>query len=244
MKVLIVDDEKLARERLTRMVGALDDYEVAGDAASGRQAIEKIRLLDPDIVLLDIRMPDMDGLTAGEHIAKMPSPPAIIYCTAFGEHAIDAYKVRAAGYLLKPVRRDALQETLSKVGKANKVQVAQIKGDDENGNARTHISAKTRRGIELVPLNDVCFFQADHKYVTVRHEGGELLIDDTLRDLECEFGDLLVRVHRNALVMTDHLEGLERDVHGHYQVRLKGVDERLDVSRRHISGLRRLVQSL
>ena len=244
MKVLIVDDERLARERLIRMVGALDYYEVAGDAASGRQAIEKIKQLDPDIVLLDIRMPDMDGLTAGEHISKLPSPPAIIYCTAFGEHAIDAYKVSAAGYLLKPVRRDALQETLSKVGKANKVQVAQIKGDDQNGNIRTHISAKTRRGIELVPLNDVCFFQADHKYVTVRHEGGELLIDDTLRDLETEFGDLLVRVHRNALVMTDHLEGLERDVHGHYQVRMKGVDERLDVSRRHISGLRRLVQSL
>jgi two-component system response regulator AlgR len=244
MKVLIVDDERLARERLIRMVGALDYYEVAGDAASGRQAIEQIKILDPDIVLLDIRMPDMDGLTAGEQIARLPSPPAIIYCTAFGEHAIDAYKVNAAGYLLKPVRRDALQETLSKVGKANKVQVAQIKGGDQNGSIRTHISAKTRRGIELVPLNDVCFFQADHKYVTVRHEGGELLIDDTLRDLENEFGDLLVRVHRNALVMTDHLEGLERDVHGHYQVRMKGVDERLDVSRRHISGLRRLVQSL
>lgn len=244
MKVLIVDDERLARERLIRMVGALDSYEVAGDAASGRQAIEKIKLLDPDIVLLDIRMPDMDGLTAGEHIAKLPSPPAIIYCTAFGEHAIDAYKVSAAGYLLKPVRRDALRETLSKVGKANKVQIAHIKGDEQQGNKRTHISAKTRRGIELVPLNDVCFFQADHKYVTVRHEGGELLIDDTLRDLENEFGDLLVRVHRNALVMTDHLEGLERDVHGHYQVRMKGVEEKLDVSRRHISGLRRLVQSL
>ena len=176
----------------------------------------------------------------------MPSPPAIIYCTAFGEHAIDAYKVRAAGYLLKPVRRDALHETLAKVGKANKVQIAQIKGDNMHGasDARTHISAKTRRGIELVPLTNVYFFQADHKYVTVRHEGGELLIDDTLRDLEDEFGDRLVRVHRNALVMTDHVEGLERDIRGHYQVRMRGVEERLDVSRRHVSGLRRLVRSL
>ncbi len=244
MRVLVVDDERLARERLMRMVTTLDGYEVAGDASSGRQAIEQIKILDPDIVLLDIRMPGMDGLTVGEQITKLPSPPAIIYCTAFGEHAIDAFQVNAAGYLLKPIRREALQETLSKVGQANKVQVAYIEGREEQTNKRTHISAKTRRGIELVPLHDVCFFQADHKYVTVRHEGGELLIDDTLRDLEDEFGDLLVRVHRNALVMTDHLEGLERDVHGHYQVRMKGVEDRLDVSRRHISGLRRLVRSI
>jgi two-component system response regulator AlgR len=110
--------------------------------------------------------------------------------------------------------------------------------------SRTHISAKTRRGIELIPLSEVKFFQADHKYVTVRHEGGEVLIDDTLRDLENEFGDKVVRIHRNALVMMDHLEGLERDTTGHYQVRMRGIDERLDVSRRHVSGLRRLVQTL
>lgn len=80
--------------------------------------------------------------------------------------------------------------------------------------------------------------------MTVRHEGGEVLIDDTLRDLETEFGDKVVRIHRNALVMMDHLEGLERDPSGHYQVRMRGIDERLDVSRRHVSGLRRLVQTL
>ncbi len=243
MKVLIVDDERLARERLIRMVGALPEYGVVGDAASGSEALEKIENLDPDIVLLDIRMPGMDGLSAGERISKLPSPPAIVYCTAFSEHALDAINVQAAGYLLKPVRRDALQDTLAKIGKTNKVQLASIETNKDK-KVRTHISAKTRRGIELVPLSNVCFFQADHKYVTVRHEGGELLIDDTLRDLEDEFGERLVRIHRNALVMTDHLEGLERDVRGHYQVRLKGIDEKLDVSRRHVSGLRRLVQKI
>ena len=88
------------------------------------------------------------------------------------------------------------------------------------------------------------FFQADHKYVTVRHEGGEVLIDDTLRDLEDEFGDRVVRIHRNALVLMDHLDGLERDTRGHYRVRMRGVEDKLDVSRRHVSGLRRLIQSL
>lgn len=245
MKVLVVDDEKLARERLVRMVGALDAYDVVGEAASGDEAIRKTIEYEPDIVLLDIRMPGTDGIEAGRQLADLPSPPAVVYCTAFGEHAIEAIDVNAAGYLLKPVRRETLVHTLGKIGRVNKVQVRTISGEDlPKQRARTHISAKTRRGIELIPLTEVRFFQADHKYVTVRHEAGEVLIDDTLRDLEDEFGDRLVRIHRNALIMTDHLEGLERDSRGHYRVRMRGVEDRLDVSRRHVSGLRRLVQTL
>ncbi len=245
MKVLVVDDEKLARERLVRMVGALDAYEVVGEAASGDEAIRKTIEFEPDIVLLDIRMPGTDGIEAGHQLADLPSPPAVVYCTAFGEHAIEAIDVNAAGYLLKPVRRETLVGTLGKVGRVNKVQVRAISGEEApKQRARTHISAKTRRGIELIPLTEVRFFEADHKYVTVRHESGEVLIDDTLRDLEDEFGDRLVRIHRNALIMMDHLEGLERDTRGHYRVRMRGVEDRLDVSRRHVSGLRRLVQTL
>lgn len=246
MNVLVVDDEKLARERLIRMIGTLNEYDVVGEAATGDEAVARTLEYEPDIVLLDIRMPGMDGMEAGRKISDLPSPPAIVYCTAFGEHAIEAFDVNAAGYLLKPVRREALLDTLGKIGKINKVQLKAANPDEEDDKprARTHISAKTRRGIELIPLNEIRFFQADHKYVTVRHEGGEVLIDDTLRDLESEFGDRVVRIHRNALVMMDHLEGLERDSRGHYQVRMKGVDEKLDVSRRHVSGLRRLVQSL
>ena len=246
MKVLVVDDEKLARERLVRMVEVLDDYEVSGVAESGDDAVRQAIKLEPDIVLLDIRMPGMDGMEAGKQLATLATPPAVIFCTAFGEHAVEAFNVSASGYLMKPVRRDALAEALGKVSTVNKVQMEAIMGKDEAAHARsrTHISAKTRRGIELIPLTEVKFFQADHKYVTVRHESGEVLIDDTLRDLETEFGDRVVRIHRNALIMMDHLEGLERDPSGHYQVRMRGVEERLDVSRRHVSGLRRLVQTL
>ncbi len=246
MKVLIVDDEKLARERLVRMVDSLDDYEVAGVAESGDDAIRQAIKHEPDVVLLDIRMPGTDGMSAAAQLGTLAAPPAIIFCTAFGEHAIEAFDVNASGYLMKPVRRQALVDALGKVATVNKVQMESIAGRDEEANhrSRTHISAKTRRGIELIPLTEVKFFQADHKYVTVRHEGGEVLIDDTLRDLESEFGDRVVRIHRNALVMMDHLEGLERDPSGHYQVRMRGIEERLDVSRRHVSGLRRLVQTL
>lgn len=246
MKILVVDDEKLARERLVRMVDTYDDYDVIGVAASGTEAIAQAIKLEPDVVLLDIRMPGMDGLAAGRQLSTLSSPPAVIFCTAFGEHAIDAFDVNACGYLMKPIRRDALFAALAKARQVNKVQIEAIMGKDETPTerSRTHISARTRRGIELIPLAEVKFFQADHKYVTVRHEGGEVLIDDTLRDLEDEFGDRVVRIHRNALVMTDHLEGLERDPSGHYRVRMRGIEERLDVSRCHVSGLRRLVQSL
>lgn len=245
MRVLVVDDEKLARERLVRMVGTFDDYEVAGIAESGDEAIRQAIKLEPDIVLLDIRMPGTDGMSAAAQLNTLSAPPAVIFCTAFGEHAIEAFDVSAAGYLLKPVRREALVEALGKASKVNKVQMETIVGKDEQPRprTRTHISAKTRRGIELIPLTEVKFFLADHKYVTVRHAGGEVLIDDTLRELETEFGERVVRIHRNALIMMDHLEGLERDHSGHYQVRMRGVEERLDVSRRHVSGLK-LVHSL
>ena len=185
-------------------------------------------------------------MAAAHKIAAMPAPPAVVFCTAFSEHAIEAIEANAAGYLLKPVRREALVEVLKKVGRFNKVQERAVYGEDESmkQRVRTHISAITRRGIELIPLSEIRFFQADHKYVTVRHESGEVLIDDSLRDLEDEFGDRVVRIHRNALVMTDHLEGLDRNPQGHYQVRMRGVEDKLDVSRRHVSGLRRLVQSL
>lgn len=247
MKVLVVDDEKLARERLQRMVATLDNYEVVAEAASGDEAVRKAVKHSPDIVLLDIRMPGSDGLQAADQMAVLASPPAVIFCPAFADHAVDAFDVHAAGYLLKPIRRDALIKTLGKIGTVNSVQRRAVTGVDEINHdcrARTHISAKTRRGIELIPFTKVRFFQADHKYVNVRHEGGEVLIDDTLRDLETELGERLVRIHRNALVMTDHLEGIERDTTGHYRVRMRGVEEKLDVSRRHVSGLRRLVQSL
>ena len=246
MEVLIVDDEKLARERLIRMVNTLDHYEVIGEAACGDEAVKRTLEFEPDIVLLDIRMPGTDGMAAAHKIAALPSPPAVIFCTAFGEHAIEAIEANAAGYLLKPVRREALVDALGKTGRVNKVQLHSISGEDEDmkQRVRTHISARTRRGIELIPLSEIRFFQADHKYVTVRHESGEVLIDDSLRDLEDEFGDRVVRIHRNALVMTDHLEGLDRDSQGHYRVRMRGVEDKLDVSRRHVSGLRRLVQAL
>jgi two-component system response regulator AlgR len=245
MKILVVDDEKLARDRLVRIVERLGGYEVVGEAAHGLEAVQKTQALAPDLVLMDIRMPGMDGLEAARHIAQMEAPPAVIFCTAFEEHAIEAFDVQAVGYLLKPVRAADLEDALARAVRANRAQLAALAEEDITGaSGRTHISARTRRGIELVPVDEIRYFQADQKYVTVRWPGGELLIDDTLRQLETEFGERFIRIHRNALVAVKYLEGLERDAQGHYQVKMRGLDDRLDVSRRHVAGLRRFIQSL
>jgi two-component system response regulator AlgR len=242
MKVLIVDDEKLARDRITRMLGDVDGYDVVGEAGHGMEAIEECQRVQPDVVLLDIRMPGMDGLEAARHLMEMEEPPAVVFCTAYEEHAIEAFNVQAVGYLLKPVRREDLVNVLRSAKRANKAQLAALM--EQDGDRRSHISARTRRGIELIPIEDVRFFQADQKYVTVRHGDGELLIDETLRELEDEFGERFVRVHRNALVASRFIEGLERDENGHFQIRMRGVDERVDISRRHLSSVRKYIQTL
>ena len=244
MKILVVDDEQLARDRLVRILERMEGYSVVGEARHGLEAVEQAQALAPDVILLDIRMPGMDGLEAARHISQMDAPPAVIFCTAFEEHAIEAFDVQAIGYLLKPVRSADLEDALSRARRANRAQITALVDDDVGSASRTHLSARTRRGIELVPVDEVRFFQADQKYVTVRWPEGELLIDDTLRQLESEFGDRFIRIHRNAIVAVKFLEGLERDAQGHYQVRLRGIDDRLDVSRRHVSGLRRFIQSL
>jgi two-component system response regulator AlgR len=240
MRVLIVDDEGLARDRLARMIADLPDHQLAGQAANGREALAQVQALRPDVVLMDIRMPAMDGLEAARHLAAMPEPPAVIFCTAYEEHAIQAFDVQAVGYLLKPVRRERLTEALAQAARVNRAQLKAL--DGVGSRQRTHISARTHRGIELIPLDCVRCFRAEQKYVVVRHTGGEVVVEDTLRDLEAEFGDLFVRIHRAALVSVRHIERLDRAVTSPSMVRLRDLDEPLEVSRRHLPALRRMLQ--
>lgn len=250
MNVLVVDDEQLARERLVRMIEQLPDYTVSAEAANAREALAIVREKDPDIVLLDVRMPGDDGVTAARQIAALEDPPAIIFCTAYDEYALDAFDTQAVGYLLKPVKREQLEQALANAFKLNKVQLASLQDRQsteevkEEEGQRSHIAAKTRRGVELIPLEDVRFFIADHKYVTVHHCGGETLIDDTLKELEEEFPNRFVRIHRNALVAVKFIEGMERTQQGFYQVRLQGIEEKPVVSRRHVGRLRELLSRL
>lgn len=243
MEILIVDDEPLARERLARMIEKLEDHHLAAEAENAETAIIAINEHDPDIVLLDVRMPGKDGLSLAHEIGAMDCPPAIIFCTAFDQYALDAFGTNAIGYLLKPIKAEQLQEALTKAQKINKAQRAAAQlPTQENLNSRTHISAKTRRGIELISLEDVRYFVADHKYVTVFHRNGEHLLDETLKELEEEFAGRFIRIHRNALISVKHIEAIERAAQGQYQVRLADTEHRPIISRRHVSDVKSLLK--
>lgn len=240
-RVIICDDERIARERLVRLLEDIGGYELVGLAEHGEQALSLVRECSPDIILMDMRMPVMDGLTCARQLAELDAPPAIIFCTAFDEHALEAFSVQAAGYVLKPVSREGLREALARACRVNQLQLETLRQQplqQERPNCRSHITARTHRGIELIPLDEIRYFLADHKYVTVRHEQGEVLIDETLKELEEEFGDRFIRIHRNALLSLNYLEGLEVVATGQYRVRIRGLDERLTVSRRHLPELR------
>ncbi len=245
MKVLIVDDEPLGRMRLRRLLNGLPDIHVAGEADNGQQALAAVDSLQPDVVLMDIRMPGLDGLSAARELAERPQAPAVIFCSAYDEYAIEAFEANAIGYLLKPVNQDKLVLALAKAQRLSRPQLASLtEGAPLPGTPRSQLAAKSRRGIELLPFAQARFFIADHKYVTAFHTGGELLLDDTLKELEDEFGTRLLRVHRNALVVLEHIQGLERIELGQYRVKLHGLLQGPVVSRRHLPDVRKLLEKL
>ena len=240
MRVLIVDDEKLARERLRELLAEIGGHTVVGEGMNGNAAVEKAAELNPDVVLMDIRMPGMDGLEAAMHLMGMENPPKVIFTTAYDQHALHAFEVNAVDYLLKPIRKDRLAAALDKAKKLTLQQLKEINEAQETPQARTHISVHLRGNIRLVPVQDILYFMADSKYVTIRTAAEEHLIEDSLVNLEKEFGErVFLRIHRNALVATDYIKGIEKSTAGNWQVTLKGIEKKLDVSRRHAAAVRR-----
>lgn len=241
MRILLVDDEALARDRLRGLLARMDEHEVVGEADSGEACLRHAAALQPDVVLLDIRMPGMQGLEAARHLAALETPPAVIFVTAYDAFAIEAFEAQAVGYLLKPVRRERLAAALARAARPTRPQLEAL--GPGAGARRQRIAARLGDALQLIPVDTIRFFQADQKYVTVYHEGGSDLIDESLKDLEREFADDFVRIHRNALVALRHLAALERDARGQLVARVEGVAEPLSVSRRHAPELRRRIQS-
>jgi two-component system response regulator AlgR len=243
-RVLIVDDEPLARSRLLRLLEGIEGYEPCGEADSGQSAVDQASRLAADIVLMDIRMPGMDGLEAATRLASLPTPPAVIFCTAYDEYALPAFAASAIGYLLKPVRREQLLAALQRALKLNQAQLRALHPPTPDPAQKAHMSTRSQRGVELIPLADIRCLLADQKYVTVVYSGGEQLVDKSLKELEQEHPELWVRAHRNALVAVAWIEALEREPGGQYFVRLTGTHHRPQVSRRHLARLRDLVEQL
>ncbi len=239
MKILIVDDEALARERLCGLVAELGGHEIVGEAANGRQALAQATLLLPDTVLMDIRMPEMDGMEAALHLAALEQPPAVIFTTAYDDHALAAFEANATDYLLKPIRKEQLERALGKARQWSRVQLSAVRREGGGLRTRRYISARARGGLQLVPVTDIVYFKADQKYVTVRYREGEVLIEDSLKVLEEEFCERFARIHRNSLVDVASISGLEKSHAGNCLVRLRGMEDTLEVSRRHVAELRR-----
>jgi len=237
LKVLIVDDELPARERLKSLLVEIPDTEVVGEASNGEQSLTRAYELTPDVVLLDVRMPGMDGIEVAQHLNALAEPPAVIFTTAFDEYAVNAFETHAVGYLLKPIRKEKLAAALERAGRLTRPQLQRIAAASSE-KRRTHIAARRREGLRLIPIDEVQFFLAEQKYTTVRHVNGEDLIEDSLRSLEEEFDVDFVRIHRNSLVNVRYLERIERGDDGQYFVRLRGCEAPLQVSRRMAGELR------
>jgi two-component system, LytTR family, response regulator AlgR len=227
LRALVVDDEPPARERLSSLLRELDQVEVVGEARNAMEALEQVTTLAPELLYLDVNMPGMSGLELARHLARLDDPPAIIFTTAHGEHAMEAFEAEAVGYLLKPIRKEKLAAATERAQRLSSSQLEAV-----GVQARTHLSVRTRDGIRLLRVEDVICLLAEDKYTTVRHTGGEDLIEDSLRTLEAELGERFLRAHRGALVNRDFIESVERNADGTHSIRLRGISTTLPVSRR------------
>ena len=242
MKMLVVDDEPLARARLCKMLGEFPDVQVVGEAGNGVEAVVRADELGVDVVLLDIAMPVMDGLEAAQHLRALESPPAVIFCTAYDEHALKAFEAAAIDYLVKPVRQERLGEALERARR----QRAGLHAPPAlaAGKQRSHLSARLRGSLRLIPIEDIHYLQAEEKYVVVHHARGEDLIEESLKSLETEFASHFLRIHRNCLVATDEFLELRRSGDGSVHAVLRHGKTPLEVSRRCVPGLRERLKHL
>ena len=237
LRVLIVDDEAPARSRLRDLLAdcALKmPLEIAGEAENGRHVLDMLPECDADVILLDIRMPEMDGLEVAQHIQKLDEPPTVIFTTAYDAYALKAFEVHAVDYLLKPIRLGRLFDALSRARTITPLRLDVLR--ELKPDARTNLAVSERGRIHLIPVGDIIFLKAELKYVTIRTAEREFLLEESLARLEQEFLGRFVRIHRNCLVAKDAIRGFERatatDGEGHWEVVLDNIAEKLAVSRR------------
>ncbi len=243
MNILITDDEPLARARLRNLIGEIgQEAHIVGEASNGKEALLLSNQLKPDVILLDIRMPGIDGLEAAAHLAAYEPAPAVIFTTAYGDHALAAFEANAIDYLLKPIRKQRLEQALKKAHRLKASQLLNLHQRGGKTEARSHICAHSRGTLHLIPIEEIICCRAEHKYVTVYYRGGEILIEKALKSLEQEFVEYFLRIHRNTLVARPFLAGMEKDKQGRYHVVLRDSPERPEVSRRHTGTIRRTLR--
>jgi two-component system response regulator AlgR len=242
LKVVIADDEPLARERLRALLADQAGIEVVAEAENGEQALHACAELQPDLVLLDIAMPGLDGLEAARHLATFEPRPAVVFCTAYDAHALSAFEAAAIDYLMKPVRPERLAAALERA--RTFLAGRSVPPTAASQQARTLLCARLRGSLRLIPVEDIHYLQAEEKYVVVHHARGEDLLEESLKSLEEEFGNRFVRIHRNCLVARHELVELRRNGAGQVQAVLRHGHEPLEVSRRCVATLKQDLKHL
>lgn len=234
LKLLIVDDEMPARSRLRRMLSQQAGCEVVGEAGSGLEARGRIRELTPDVLLLDISMPGLDGLQLAGELKNLERPPALIFCTAYEQHALEAFDHAAVDYLVKPVSPERLGQALDRARR--------YLGMDS---AEAFLASTLGGATELIDLNDVACLVAEDKYTTayLAAKKKNMMINHSLTELEKAHPDRFLRIHRNALVARDRVRGLERGDGGMHVI-IDGCALRPVVSRRQLATVRRLIREM
>ena len=249
LKVLIVDDEDLARLRMRSLLAdcASPSAEVAGEAGSAAEALHWLSANQADLVLLDINMPGLDGLQLAERLRASAHPPKIVFVTAHANHALRAFEIDAVDYLTKPVRRARLQDALVRVAqRLDRVPAAPARPAEPAEQPVLVVSDRGR--VQRVPVADILYLKAELKYVTLRTPAHAYVLDDSLSDLEQRLGDVMLRIHRNALVARTAVTKLERraptdgdgDGEG-WAVQVGATQEWLQVSRRQLTQVRELL---
>ncbi|PWT74257.1 MAG: DNA-binding response regulator [Proteobacteria bacterium] len=237
LRVVIADDEAPARSRIRDLLedcAATLALEVIGEAATGKALVDLLQRARADVVLLDIRMPEMDGVEAAQHILKMADPPSIIFTTAYDAYALQAFELHAVDYLVKPIRLRRLHDALSRVRSLTPLRLDVLQQIAPE--PRKHLSVQERGRVILVPVDKIIYMRAELKYVTIRTVERDFLLEESLTRLEQEFRERFVRIHRSCLVARDFVDSFERGTEetgdSGWMVRLRGLDERLPVSRR------------
>lgn len=237
LKILVVDDELPARNRLKEVLQDISEHlslSVVAEASDGKKAVALLNEMSVDVVLLDIRMPGMDGIEVARHLQNLTVSPAVIFTTAFDAYAVKAFELNAVDYLLKPIRRERLQAALEKAKGHLGAKLTGLEQLQER--ARSHLSVSERGKILLVPVSDIIYLRAELKYVTIKTAQREYLIEESLTNIEEEFGEHFLRIHRACLVARNAVRGFERIAEegsdGHWCALLTGTEEKLPVSRR------------
>jgi len=240
IRALLVDDEQSARERLRHLLAPIADVEIAGEAANGEEAIAQILELRPDLVFLDIQMPGCSGL---EVVASLPQPrPAIVFCTAFDQYAVDAFELNAVDYLLKPVNRIRLAHAIDRVRDSAAEQIAGMERAlqavrKSNQRLLAHCGDRYR----VIPLQDVVYFSSEDRLTHLHTRDKKHVVAPTLNELEERLDPAqFFRISRTAIVNLNAVAEVLPLVGGVAELALT-TGPRLEVSRRRLKDLLQLL---